>query len=45
MLRDIALEAFEDLGETESLEAVEEIRDPRTLAHIAKTAASYKPSA
>ncbi|HEX7797348.1 MAG TPA: DUF349 domain-containing protein [Vicinamibacterales bacterium] len=38
MLRDIALEAFEDLGEPESLEAVEEIGDARTLAQIAKSA-------
>lgn len=38
MLRDIALEAFEDVGEPESLEAVEEISDARTLAQIAKSA-------
>jgi len=38
MLRDIALEAFEDVGEPESLEAVEEIGDARTLAQIAKSA-------
>src|SRR5262249_52803593 len=38
MLRDIALEAFEDVGESESLEALEEIGDARTLAQIAKSA-------
>src|SRR5262245_15983134 len=38
MLRDIALEAFEDVSEAESLEAVDEIGDPRTLGQIAKTA-------
>src|SRR5262249_43221927 len=39
MLRDIALEAFEDVSEAESLEAVGHISDARTLAPIAKTAA------
>jgi hypothetical protein len=38
MLRDIALEAFEDVSEAESLEAVAAIGDPRTIAQIAKTA-------
>jgi hypothetical protein len=38
MLREIALEAFEDVGEPESLEAVEEISDARTLGQIAKSA-------
>ena len=38
MLRDIALEAFEDVSEADSLEAVDEIGDLRTLAQIAKTA-------
>ena len=38
MLRDIALEAFEEVGEAESVEAVEEIADPRILAQIAKSA-------
>src|SRR5262245_43438812 len=37
MLRDIALEAFEDTGEPESLEAVEAIEDARLLAQVAKT--------
>ena len=37
MLRDIALEAFEDVGEAESLEAVDAIGDPRVLGQIAKT--------
>src|SRR5207247_3081106 len=36
MLRDIAAEAFEDVGETESLEAVDAIADARALAHVAK---------
>ncbi len=39
MLRDIALEAFEDIGEAESLEAVEALADPRTLAQVAKSSA------
>jgi hypothetical protein len=38
MLRDIALDAFEGLSETDSLEAVEAIADPRVLAQIARTA-------
>jgi len=38
MLRDIALEAFEDVSEAESLEAVDAISDPRTIAQVAKTA-------
>jgi hypothetical protein len=38
MLRDVALESFEDVGEAESLEAVEAITDARVLAQIAKTA-------
>ena len=38
MLRDIALESFEELGETESLEAVDLTTDPRALAHLARTA-------
>lgn len=37
MLRDIALEAFQDAGESESLEAVDAIADPRTLAQVAKS--------
>jgi hypothetical protein len=37
MLRDLALEAFEDTGEAESLEAVEAIADPRVLGQIAKS--------
>ena len=39
MLRDIALEAFEDVGEAESLEALDAIGDPRTLSQIAKSSA------
>jgi hypothetical protein len=39
MLREIALEAFEDVGETASLEAVEVIADARLLAQIAKASA------
>ncbi len=38
MLRDIALEAFEDIGEAESLEAVDAMTDPRALASVAKSA-------
>jgi Domain of Unknown Function (DUF349) len=38
MLRDIALEAFEDISEAESLEAVDAITDPRAIAQVAKTA-------
>src|SRR5262245_8947587 len=38
MLRDIALEVFEDISEAESLEAVDAISDPRTLAQVARTA-------
>jgi DNA polymerase III psi subunit len=38
MLRDIALEAFEGIGETESTAAVELLTDGRTLAGIAKSA-------
>jgi hypothetical protein len=38
MLKDIALEAFEGLGENESLEAVDALNDVRTLAQIAKSA-------
>jgi uncharacterized protein DUF349 len=37
MLRDIALEAFEDVGEAESLEAIEAITDPRVLVQIVKS--------
>jgi len=36
MLRDIALEAFEGLGEREALDAVEVLADPKTLAHVAR---------
>jgi hypothetical protein len=38
MLRDIALEAFEGVGESESLAAVAAIDDPKTLINIAKNA-------
>src|SRR5262245_10495925 len=38
MLRDIALEAFESVGESESLAAVDAITDARLLATVAKTA-------
>ncbi len=38
MLRDIALEVFEDTGESESLEAVDALDDLRVLGQIAKTA-------
>ncbi len=39
MLRDIALELFEGLGEAEGLDAVDALGDPRALTHIAKSAA------
>jgi uncharacterized protein DUF349 len=39
MLRDIALEAFEGVGETESTAAVDLLSDAKILAQIAKTAA------
>src|SRR5437762_5042037 len=38
MLRDIALEAFEGIAETDSLAAVAALTDVKTLAAIAKTA-------
>jgi len=38
MLRDIALESFEEVGEAESLQAIDAIDDPKALAHVAKTA-------
>ena len=38
MLRDIALEAFEGLGEAESLAAVDALADTKTLVGIAKNA-------
>jgi hypothetical protein len=38
MLRDIALESFEDLGESESQEALDAIADARALAQVAKSA-------
>jgi hypothetical protein len=39
MLRDIALEALEGIAESDSLDAVDAIADPRTLTQIAKTSA------
>ena len=39
MLRDIALDAFEGISETDSLDAVDAIADPKLLAQIAKSAA------
>jgi hypothetical protein len=38
MLRDIALDAFEGVGEGESLEAIDALTDTRSLSMIAKTA-------
>lgn len=38
MLRDIALEAFEEIGETESLAAVDHLSDPKGLTQVAKAA-------
>jgi hypothetical protein len=40
MLRDIALEAFEGVSETDSLAAVEALADTKALALVAKSAAS-----
>ena len=37
MLRDIALEAFEETGERDSLAAVDAITDPKMLAQVAKS--------
>lgn len=39
MLRDIALESFEEVGEPESLQAVDAISDTKILAQVAKSAA------
>jgi hypothetical protein len=38
MLRDIALEEFEGVDEADSLDAVDAVTDPKTVAHIAKMA-------
>lgn len=38
MLRDIALESFEEVGEPESLQALDALDDAKVLAQIAKTA-------
>jgi hypothetical protein len=38
MLRDIALEVFEGVGENESLDAVDALSDGKALGHVAKTA-------
>jgi hypothetical protein len=38
MLRDIALDAFEEAGEAEALESVDAIQDPKLVAQIAKSA-------
>jgi hypothetical protein len=38
MLRDLALEAFEEVGEAESLKAVDAIADVKTLGQVAKSA-------
>ena len=39
MLRDLALDVFEGVGEAEALDAVDALGDPRTLTLIARTAA------
>ena len=39
MLRDIALESFEEVGEAESVQAIDAITDAKVLAHVAKTTA------
>jgi hypothetical protein len=38
MLRDIALDVFEGVGESDSLDAVDAISDPKTLVHVARHA-------
>src|SRR5919201_3573025 len=38
MLREIALEAFEGIGEADSVAAVDALVDPKALAVVAKTA-------
>ena len=38
MLRDIALEVFEGVGEAESLAAIDALADPKVLVTVAKTA-------
>jgi hypothetical protein len=38
MLRDIALESFEEIGEAESVQAIDAIADAKTLGQVAKTA-------
>jgi hypothetical protein len=38
MLRDIALEAFEETSEADSIAALDAISDPKILSHIAKSA-------
>ena len=40
MLRDIALEAFEGLGESDSLAAVEVLADPKVLTLVAQAVAT-----
>ena len=42
MLREIALEAFEGIGETESLSAVDVMSDARSLAQVAKTSVNER---
>src|SRR5262245_2039549 len=39
MLRDIALEAFEGIGEAEACDAIEALVDQKVLVHVAKNAA------
>jgi hypothetical protein len=45
MLRDLALESFEEVGEAESLQAIDMIADPWALAQVAKSAARESAAA
>ena len=45
MLRDIALEAFEGIGEAESLAAIDALTDPKLLVTVAKTASRESAAA
>ncbi|MFN7917709.1 MAG: DUF349 domain-containing protein [Vicinamibacterales bacterium] len=45
MLRDIALESFEEVGQAESLQAVDALSDQKVLVQIARTATHEAPAA
>ena len=44
MLRDIALEAFEGIGEAESMSAIEAVADQKILLHVARDASRERPA-